>query len=173
MAASPEAMAGAQAIAANPAMFAELVNQLQQPDNDARRKGEDVFEVLKLQPDLCMQCLVTTMRTSSDVTARAFCAIMLRKVRCLPPLFHSSWRCVPVGLLGVCRHSSPCSTAGPCASEPRRVIAVICTQVYYFRPEGDAKAAMLWDRCSEPVKVRLPAAAATIREWAPCLGPAL
>ncbi|GFR44315.1 hypothetical protein Agub_g5527 [Astrephomene gubernaculifera] len=68
------------AIGANPASFAELVAQLQDADNDRRKAAEAIFDALKEQPDLCITCLVQTLRTCSAVEARLFCSVMIRKV---------------------------------------------------------------------------------------------
>ncbi|KXZ45960.1 hypothetical protein GPECTOR_49g544 [Gonium pectorale] len=68
------------AIAANPANFTELVAQLQDADNDRRKAAESVFDALKEQPDLCLTCLVQTLRTCASTEARLFCGVMIRKV---------------------------------------------------------------------------------------------
>ncbi|GLI67663.1 hypothetical protein VaNZ11_011915 [Volvox africanus] len=72
--------AAVAAIAANPANFSELVAQLQDADNERRKAAEAVFEALKEQPDLCVTCLVQTLRTCASVEARLFCGVMIRKV---------------------------------------------------------------------------------------------
>lgn len=77
---SAETAAAVATIVANPGTFLQLVAELQQQDNDARKKAEEVFELLKEKPDLCVSCLVHTMRSSPAVDARSFSAIMLRKV---------------------------------------------------------------------------------------------
>ncbi|PNH09582.1 Importin-5 [Tetrabaena socialis] len=68
------------ALAANPASFVELVAQLQDADNDRRKAAEAVFDLLKERPDLCITCLVQTLRTCSNMEARLFCSVMIRKV---------------------------------------------------------------------------------------------
>ncbi|GLC61179.1 hypothetical protein PLESTB_001728100 [Pleodorina starrii] len=72
--------AAVAAIAANPANFAELVAQLQDADNERRKAAETIFDALKEQPDLCITCLVQTLRTCTAVEARLFCGVMIRKV---------------------------------------------------------------------------------------------
>lgn len=73
--------AEAQAVLANPANFEALVAQLLVADNEARKHAEAVFEQLKTQPNGCIQHLLRCLRQSPNEENRAFCAIMLRKVR--------------------------------------------------------------------------------------------
>lgn len=72
--------AAVAAIAANPANFVELVAQLQDADNERRKAAEGIFDALKEQPDLCITCLVQTLRTCPNAEARLFCGVMIRKV---------------------------------------------------------------------------------------------
>ncbi len=46
-------------------------------------QAEAVFAELKQHPDACAQQLVRTLRTSPSLEARALCAVLLRKVRCV------------------------------------------------------------------------------------------
>lgn len=72
--------AAVAALAANPAQFEGLVAQLQDANNERRKAAEDVFNALKENPDLCMSCLVQTLRTCANLEARLFCSVMIRKV---------------------------------------------------------------------------------------------
>ncbi len=68
------------AIQQNPALFLQLVEQLQNADNDRRKEAEAIFEGLKKQPDLIVTCLADTLSTCPNVEARVFCGVMIRKV---------------------------------------------------------------------------------------------
>ena len=69
------------AIQQNPALFLQLVEQLQNADNERRKQAEAIFEGLKQQPDLVVTCLASTLSGCPNVEARLFCGVMIRKVR--------------------------------------------------------------------------------------------
>ncbi|GMH40252.1 hypothetical protein BSKO_08156 [Bryopsis sp. KO-2023] len=60
--------------------FEALVSELMSPDNDRRKMAELVLTQLKNHPDLCVQYLVNTLRTSASKGNRSFCALILKKV---------------------------------------------------------------------------------------------
>jgi hypothetical protein len=70
----------AQALAST-SNFELLVAQLLSADNDARKNAEALYEQVKGFPDQCVAMLVHVMKASPSVEHRAFCAVMLRKVR--------------------------------------------------------------------------------------------
>jgi hypothetical protein len=65
--------------------FENLVGQLLSADNAVRQQAEGTYEQLKAHPDGVLELLLRCLRQSSKVENRQFCAIMLRKVRMVPP----------------------------------------------------------------------------------------
>jgi hypothetical protein len=64
------------------AAFEQLVSVLMSPDNAARAAGEAQFAAAKASsPDALCAGLLGVLRSSASTDSRAFCAVLLRKVR--------------------------------------------------------------------------------------------
>mmetsp|Transcript_8735 Transcript_8735/g.11822 ORF Transcript_8735/g.11822 Transcript_8735/m.11822 type:complete len:1130 (+) Transcript_8735:104-3493(+) len=63
-----------------PAAFEIIIQTLTSPSNEERDRAEGVFNACKKHPALCTMQLVQVLRRSTDIGARAMCAVLLRKV---------------------------------------------------------------------------------------------
>ena len=69
-------------VPAEHAAFEQLVSVLMSPDNAARAAGEAQFAAAKAaSPDGLCAGLLSVLTSSGSVDSRAFCAVLLRKVR--------------------------------------------------------------------------------------------
>jgi len=79
-------------VPAEHAAFEQLVSVLMSPDNAARAAGEAQFAGAKASsPDGLCAGLLSVLTSSASVDSRAFCAVLLRKVR--------GWRRLVVGIV--------------------------------------------------------------------------
>lgn len=69
-------------VPAEHAAFEQLVSVLMSPDNAARAAGEAQFAAAKASsPDGLCAGLLSVLKSSASTDSRAFCAVLLRKVR--------------------------------------------------------------------------------------------
>ena len=69
-------------VPAEHAAFEQLVSVLMSPDNAARAAGEAQFAGAKASsPDGLCAGLLSVLTSSASTDSRAFCAVLLRKVR--------------------------------------------------------------------------------------------
>lgn len=71
----------AQTVLSDGNAFAMMISQMLSPQNDQRQAAEALFMEVKKNANMTATNLISLLRQSPDVESRAFCAVMLRRVR--------------------------------------------------------------------------------------------